>query len=346
MWNTITLNNIKSVITIISVMGAFGINVPAYAEVKLPIGLSFGSTIFADMTSKSDNKNTNYDTTNGFHITRAYLYMIDQVTDNITAKIVLDTSNAPVAGASTFLKNAYMDYMASDFLTIRSGIADTPWISFEDKMYGFRYSGSVFADKVGAEKSADGGFSLIGGSSGFSYHVGMYNGEYFNAAPNGAGLAYQGRLGYEFDNGIGTAVFYHGETKRSGTANYNPTRAIAMLYYRHDTFTLAGEYLIANDFNGTVIPTGAKFADANGYCVWLAAKPVEQVHLLARYDSMTNVTRRGVANANVTATAYTVGAAYVMAKGQEVGLFYNVTDDGLVNGTQANTISINMLTGF
>lgn len=339
--------NIKTTITALSVIVAllfYGER--AYAEVKLPIGLSFGSTIFADMTSKSDNKNTNYDATNGFHITRAYLYMVDQVTDNITAKIVLDTSNAPVAGASTFLKNAYMDYRANDMLTLRSGLAPTPWISFEDDMYGFRYAGGVFADKIGAEKSTDGGFSLLGRSSGFNYQIGMYNGEYFNAAPNGAGFAYQGRVGYESESGVGAAFFYHGETKRSGTANYDPSRAIAMLYYKQDTFTLAGEYLSANDFNGTTIPTGAKFADANGYSVWLSAKPISEIHLLARYDSITDVTRAGVVNANITATAYTVGAAYVMAKGQEVGLFYNGTNDGLVNGTQANTVSVNLLTGF
>lgn len=334
-------------VTALSLMAALLVySERAYAEVKFPIGLTLGSTIFADMTSKSDNKNTNYDTTNGFHITRAYLYMIDQVTDNITARITLDTSNAPVAGASTFLKHAYMDYKVNDMFTIRSGIADTPWMSFEDKLYGFRYSGSTFSDRVGAEKSADGGFSLLGGSSGFTYQVGMYNGEYFNAAPNGAGFAYQGRIGYEFENGLGAAVFYHGETKRTGTANYDPTRAIAMLYYKQDTFTLAGEYLTANDFNGTVIPGAAKFADASGYSVWLVSKPIEQLHLLARYDSMTNVTRAGVTNANVSATAYMLGAAYVMAKGQEVGLFYNATDDGMPSVTQATTISINMLTGF
>lgn len=343
---------------------------PAQAEVKLPNGLAFGSAIFADYTGQttatggvtSAAQTTTDDAANGFHVSRAYLYLVDKVDDNITARITLDSQTAPKAAPSVFLKHAYIDYKLNDAATIEGGIGGTPWVSFVEKLWGYRYLGStaniagkVFADKNGLLSSADGGVSVLGTVGAINYHVGAYNGEGYGGVANGGGLKIAGRLGYEDASGLGVAAYYDTESKRLGTLNYNPTRMIGLVYYKQPAFTIGGEYLTASDFSGTAAVTGVPttaWADGNGFSVFANGLVTENIRLFARYDSATPNTRTGyvagtgAATSNRTNTVVTGGVSLIMAKGQELTLDYSSANDGAVTATTVNTLSVNLMTGF
>lgn len=333
---------------------------PAQAEVKLPNGLSFGSTIFADYIGQSTSPANTVadDAANGFHVTRAYFTVVDKVSDEISAKFVIDTQSAPKAAPTVFIKNAFIDYKLNDAATVEAGLGATPWVGFEEKLWGYRQlgataniAGKVLADKNGLLSSADSGVSVYGAANGFNYQVGAYNGEGYGATTNGGGLKFAGRLGYEMDNGLGLAAYYDSETKRSGTVGFDPTRMIGLVYFKQPTFTVAGEYLTASDFTGTVAPAGAVYSDANAYSVWAHFLATDSIRLVGRYDSVTPNTRTGVAGAGVTTlnrtnTVYTVGATYIMAKGQEVGIYYSGANDGAPAATTVSTLSVNLMTGF
>ncbi len=353
------------------------LSAPAHAEVKLPNGLSFGSQIFGSYTNVSvsnpggaaniGTQNTALDTANDFAITRAYLYLIDKIDDNISARITLDAQTVPAAAPNLFLKHAYMDYKLNDSVTVEAGLGSTPWVGFIEKLWGYRsiadrnnnVAGKVLTDRIGALSSADGGVSVMGTAGGFNYQLGAFNGEGYGTAANGAGLKFAGRLGYDFDGGLGIAAYYDAETKRNGTVGYDPTRTAVTVYFKQPTYTIAGEYLLANDFAGLgAAPGTAKFADANGFSVFGNVLVTDAVRLFARYDSMTNNTRTGsvAANLNVTETVLTAGATYILAKGQEVSIDYSVATNPIngtavlnpatINGSTVNTIAVNLLTGF
>lgn len=342
------------------------LSAPAQAEVKLPNGLSFGTTIFADYTSVSDNAApvaTNFDATNGFHVSRAYFTVTDKVSDEIFAKFVIDTQTAPKGAPTMFIKNAYLDYKLNDVATIEAGLGATPWIGFAEKLWGYRYLGSttnvagkVFADKNGLLSSADGGVAVMGATSGFNYQVGAYNGEGYGGVANGGGLKIAGRLGYEMGNGLGLAAYYDTESKRgngAGTAvvGFDPTRMIGMVYFKQPAFTVGGEYLTASDFTGTVAPVGAVYSDANGFSVFAHGLVTENIRLFGRYDSLTPNTRTGVAGAgattlNRTNTVWTAGVSFILDKGQEVTLDYSSANNGAPVSVTTNTFAVNLLTGF
>ena len=368
-------NSIKSIASKATMLGlsiasVVAIAAPAQAEVKLPNGLTFGSAIFADYTGQttatggvtSAVQTTADDAANGFHVSRAYLYLVDKVDDNITARITLDSQTAPKAAPSVFLKHAYIDYKLNDNATVEGGIGGTPWVSFVEKLWGYRYLGStaniagkVFADKNGLLSSADGGVSVFGTAGAFNYQVGAYNGEGYGGVANGGGLKIAGRVGYEADMGLGVAAYYDTESKRLGTLNYNPTRTAAVVYFKQPMFTIGGEYLMASDFSGTVavagVPTTA-WADGKGFSVFANGLVTDNIRLFARYDSATPNTRTayaagtGAATLNRTNTVVTGGVSLIMAKGQELTLDYSSANDGAATATTVNTLSVNLMTGF
>jgi hypothetical protein len=332
---------------------------PAQAEVKLPNGLSFGSQIFGDYTSQSDNKAvpTNFDASNGFHIGRAYFYATDKIDDNISARVTIDALNNNNAAPTIFIKHAYVDYKLNDAATVEAGLGGTPWVSFVEKLWGYRYiadsnnfvAGKVLSDRTGALSSSDTGVSVSGAVSGFNYMIGAYNGEGYNRAANGGGLKIGGRLGYDFDGGLGIAAYYDTETKRGGVVGSDPTRTAAVVYFKQPAYTIAAEYLMASDYAGTVAPIApgvSKFADGNAYSVFGNVLVTDAIRLFARYDAVTPVTRVGVLNANITDTVLTAGATYILGKGQEIGINYSTANDGKAVSTTTNTLAVNLLTGF
>lgn len=304
---------------------------------------SIEGTIFGDYTSAASSYKiqATLDGLNGFHYTRAYLTLKDKVNDQVSVRLTLDQKDLGAVGANNaavFVKYAYADIKLADFATLRAGQGHTPWIDFEESLWNHRFVSSTFSDRNGAQSSSDLGVSVNGKFDQLGYMVGMYNGEGYQKTPNGAGTALGARLDYKIGN-FGIAGFHWTETHRNTTVNYDPTRTIGMLYYKEDMFTIAGQYLSAND--GLAATT---FKNGTGYSVWAHTSfpGMEAVRLMARYDSL-----KAKDTSTVDTTTAMYGVSYKLARTTQVGIFgESVSNAGAVAGQSDSKFSVNMVTGF
>src|SRR5262245_16813414 len=139
---------------------------------------------------------------NTFDVTRAYLNVNGQLSDNIRFRLTPDirrVNDSSLAGSLVVrLKYAFAQF---DNITprawIRFGLHQTPWLDFEESIDRYRVQGQMFTERDG----------LIPGSGDFgvSYftpfpnnygevHGRVYNGEGFGAAEINRGKSFQGRL--------------------------------------------------------------------------------------------------------------------------------------------------------
>ncbi|MBI1822333.1 MAG: hypothetical protein HY036_02095 [Nitrospirae bacterium] len=276
---------------------------PQVKAIELDKGLSIEGTGFVDFTAVSGDsyKSGTYGskiitptqadgkvgTDNGFHFTRAYITAKQKINDDLMVRFTYDEKDGYTGRA--FVKYVYGDYSYMPGQKVRFGLGHTPWIDFEEGLYPYRFLGQVFSDFQGAQSSSDTGVSLIGSfmDKMLDYHIGVYEGEgYSSTTPDGQGFAYAGRVSFNME-GLTVAVFDWMETKRNGTADYNPSRLIGMVTYGTPMFRVAGQYLAADD-NKTTANANPKFNKGNGYSVWAYTRipGMDVLRVMARYDSM------------------------------------------------------------
>ncbi len=125
-----------------------------------------------NLTEDMDNANT-------FDLTRAYLFAKVKLADHIKARVTIDApAREPLvtvsgdpgvtkvsSGAGRFdvvLKHAFLevDRLWVDGLTLKLGMADTPWLSYEEAQSQYRFVSAMFLDREGYMSSTDLGLSL------------------------------------------------------------------------------------------------------------------------------------------------------------------------------------------
>ena len=125
-----------------------------------------------NLTEDMDNANT-------FDLTRAYLFAKVKLADHIKARVTIDApareplvtvSGDPgvtkvTSGAGRFdvvLKHAFLevDRLFVDGLMLKLGMADTPWLSYEEAQSQYRFVSGMFLDREGYMSSTDLGLTL------------------------------------------------------------------------------------------------------------------------------------------------------------------------------------------
>ncbi len=317
------------------------------------------STIFADYTSVSSSYKTQnqLDALNGFHFTRTYLTFKEQVSDSVKIQLTLDQSSLTVPTASgqaannVFVKYAFADLKLGEVTNLRAGQIPTPYLYYEDTLWTYRYAFKTFADLNTVAPTTDLGMAFTGNPAdgGLGYYIGIFNGEGYQKTPNGKGFNIGGRLDYRMGN-FGIVGFYSSETDHAngtGTAivGYNPTRTIGMLYYKDDTFTLAGQYLYADDGPATTATsTNPTFLSGTGYSIWGHTRLLgsEALRGVLRYDSI-----RPKNTYAVDQQTLIYGISYRIARTTEVGLFgMSISNSANIAGQSDGQVSVNLLTGF
>jgi len=130
-----------------------------------------------------------------FELTRTYLGAIARIAPSLTARILLDskreTTEDGEGKSMAFLKYAYLDGNVADWLHLRAGQLQTPWVSFLNWAYGYRFITKPFSDRYGFNASSDMGLAALGYfPKGYgSYFLGVYNGEGFKAGEINSGKA-------------------------------------------------------------------------------------------------------------------------------------------------------------
>lgn len=267
-----------------------------YPAVKVSI------TLFTDYTITQKPKITDADgnpvTLHAFQVTRSYINVTGNLSRRVSFRLTPDITRETGAGSSlagsyTFrLKYAYAQFNLDDIMTAgsyaRLGMQDTPWVSFMDGVYRYRFQGATFEDREGILASSDIGASFryaFPGNRG-DVHAGIYNGETF-ARPevnDQKGFMVRGTVrplaGHAILRGLRVSGFYD---KDAYVKDADRTRAIAGVTYEHPRVHAAFNYLAARDQNGSSTRTPV---EARGWSAWATPRFGRGWEALFRADSL------------------------------------------------------------
>lgn len=210
---------------------------------------------------------------NAFSVTRMYLFANIRPAEHVRFRLTFDTPNREFAvstraGGDTtsvtseagkfdvVLKHAYLELsdISTRGLSLRFGMADLPFVGYEERIWTYRFQGPVFADREGYLSSTDLGLgmSYVLSNRVLEGHVNLVNGETWSKPeldrhkdvharltlrPLAARVTLQG-LSLSL---IGTAGQY-----RSGD-DQTRRRVIAQAAFEHRFGAIAADYFRASD---------------------------------------------------------------------------------------------------
>jgi len=231
--------------------------------------IKLGAEVFYDYTARTspDDKDAdgNTITPNAFDVKRAYLNVFGTISKvvafRITPDIVRDTTpGSTLNGSLTFrIKYAYGQFNLDQWTGnwkdtfVRVGVQQTPFISFEESIYRYRFQGATFVEREEATASADAGASFHTSlPNGYGeIHGGVYNGEGFQRAEVNGQKAFAVRGTLRPFAGAGHAArgllvtgFYDADHYQK---NAPRTRLVANLAFEQTHFNFGFDYLRMTD---------------------------------------------------------------------------------------------------
>jgi hypothetical protein len=226
--------------------------------------------------------------TNGFDVTRAYLNVTGKFAGGIATRLTPDLYRDANGSLSFRLKYAWFAWTPDKSpLTFRFGQITTPFIDWEEGMWGYRMQGPIAVDKFGYLTSADVGAGVNGSWSKdlVNAELTLSNGEGYKAAEvddhKDAALRVSIRLAGTDDasarGGLRLTGYGHVGAKTGGGAR---DRLIGQLSYKSQIFLLAADYAHAKNGDPKVADV-----DSNVWSVFgTVGVPKTQVGAIARVD--------------------------------------------------------------
>jgi hypothetical protein len=267
-----------------------------------PPSIKVGVMLFTDYTFSQQPKIRDADgnevSLSAFQVTRSYINVTGNISRHIAFRITPDVTRETGVGSSlngsySFrLKFAYLQWNLDDILTqgsyARFGMQPTPWVSFMDDVYRYRFQGMIFEDREGFLASADAGASFrynFPGDYG-DVHAGVYNGETFTRfeANDQKGFHVRGTVrpmpSHAALRGLRITGFYD---KDAYVKNADRTRAIVGVTFEHPHVHAAFDYLAARDQSAPATRTPV---EARGWSAWITPRTAKGWEGLLRFDSL------------------------------------------------------------
>ena len=192
---------------------------------------------------------------NNFDITRAYINVIGRFPHGIGTRVTPDIYRNADGSLTYRLKYAFVTWSPNQGpVTLKLGMVNTPVVEWEETLWDYRMQGTVAMDRNGYLSSSDIGFLVDGnwGRERVSLSAGIINGENYNRTPGDKGKDLAGRLSVRLlatddESRTGglrlTGYAHYGRPTGGGTRQ----RYLAMLSYRSNRLTLAGEVAATRD---------------------------------------------------------------------------------------------------
>jgi Phosphate-selective porin O and P len=237
--------------------------------------------VFSDSTDRSD-----------FDVTRAYLNVIGRFDHGISTRVTADIYRNADGSLGYRLKYAYFAWTPSGSMaTFKFGGIHTPWLDWEEALWGYRMQGTMAMDRAGYLTSGDlgGGVDLNWREDRLNAQFALVNGEGYSHASGGTNLDIEARGSVrlvETDDmsrvgGFRLTAYAHlGKRDDDG----NRDRWIGMASYRSKLLLLAGEYGVTKD--GATNPSNP---DTDGRVISAYGAlnvPRSNVSLLGRLDAV------------------------------------------------------------
>ena len=201
----------------------------------------------------------NKDGYNSFDMTRAYLNVNAQLADRVRFRFTPDirrVTDGSLAGSLTVrVKYGFLqlDNVAKPGSWVRFGLAQTPWLDFDESVNRYRVQGTMFAEREGLiPGSADFGagyFSSLPKNYG-EFHVGVYNGEGYTQPEANKYKSVQGRLTIRPLPGRGLANYFRvsGFYSAGWYAEDRPRNVgVVMAHYEHPHLVATVERVSATE---------------------------------------------------------------------------------------------------
>jgi hypothetical protein len=167
-----------------------------------------------DHTSNGVRTPSQSDNGTSFDIKRFYIGVDHTFNDIFSANVTTDvTYDSSTKASQLYLKKAYLQAKIDPAFIVQIGANDTPWIPFDEGIYGYRYLENTLIELPKFGTSSDWGVHVLGSLfDGFlNYNFAALTGAGYKVAPTGGGINrfkspdLEGRVNISYE-GFGLAI--------------------------------------------------------------------------------------------------------------------------------------------
>jgi len=312
------------------------------------------SSIHQTSTDLLGNRTGNVQNGTQTELKRGYVIIDHRFDDTWSANITTDfryNSNGTDKDVLVFVKKAWVQARIDPALNIRVGESDTPWVSFVEGLYGYRFVESTLIDRTKFGASTDWGVHVFGtlGHDLVSYQFSAINGSgYKTLSRNSNTVDLEGRIALtpvkHVTLGIGAYSGKLGKSNDSVNVNHRAARLDAVLAYTNSRVHAGVEYFAATNWNNIAtapepLPAPSTGNDkSNGWSAFGSYAFTHRISAFGRYDRLKPSRRL---SPSMRDTYFNVGLDYKPIAPIDVALVYKhervtngllSTSNGLIGG--------------
>lgn len=192
---------------------------------------------------------------NAFDLTRAYVNVRGNLGHGLTSRVTSDVYRVADGSLDLRLKYAYATWRpVAGGIGVTVGLMQTPWVDFEEAMWGYRMQGEVTLNRTDYLTSSDLGAGIDGSWNGdaVNFQAGVFNGEGYHDLEGDRHKDAAARASVrliETDDPSRTggvrlsALGHYGAPTGGGVRS----RAAGMVSWKSKLVTLAAEYAVTGD---------------------------------------------------------------------------------------------------
>jgi len=304
---------------------------------------TIGSTVYLDFShiSQTSNGEDTAAAGTGFEVKRGYL-IVNHTFNGIWSANVTTDFRYTSADTEIYVKKAYLQAKFTDALVLRLGSEDTPWVPFEEALYGYRYVENVLIDRLKYGTSADWGLNASGRLANglFGYSLSALNGGGYKNPTRSKDVDFEGRVDVVplsgLTLGLGVYSGHRDLVTATNPAENTAARWDAIVNYSFAAFQIGADYFDARHWNQVQLTTPQPGDEAEGESAWASVKFAARYSLFARYD---HVKPSKSLNSALKDDYFNVGLSYSPIENIDLALVYKyeTVDNGSL-GTANGTI--------
>ncbi|MFL6786099.1 MAG: hypothetical protein ACJ8E0_07510 [Sphingomicrobium sp.] len=260
------------------------------------------SSIHQTSTDLLGNRTENVQNGTQTELKRGYVTIDHKFDDTWSANITTDfryNSNGTSKDVLVFVKKAWVQARINPALNIRVGESDTPWMSFVESLYGYRFVENTLIDRTKFGASTDWGVHVFGtlAHTLVTYQFSAINGAgYKTLSRNSNGIDLEGRIAIspvkDVTLGVGGYSGKLGKSNDTVDVNHRATRLDAVVAYTDKRVRAGVEYFAASNWNNITtaplpLPAPSTPNDkSNGWSAFGSYAVMPKVSVFGRYDRL------------------------------------------------------------
>jgi hypothetical protein len=279
-----------------------------------------------------------------------------------TNTTVLTNQNSSGGVSEVFIKKLYLEGKFSDALVVHAGSYSSPWTSFVEALYGYRYIEKTTTDRLGFANTADWGLNAtgkFGPNNILGYSFSVVDGAGYKNPSRSKSPDYEGRVsvvplswltvgGGFYAGHLGQVTAANQDFKQRTATRFNGAAAVNIVGVRAGVeYFVAKNYKTVNSLAASVYGTSSVVASsattapvsdkADGESAFISYSFNSQYQVFGRYDH-TNLSK-DVAS-DLKDEYFNIGAVYKPLKTLDLAVVYKneKVDHGSnsISGADAN----------